>query len=66
MASLGMTLALVRDTGQLSTLAPRLAPLLSFSDLPQIEILSFELENKYQPNEGLIFELFLNLFTWVG
>ena len=35
-----------RGPGQLLALAPRLAPFLSFSDL--------SLENKYQPNEGLI------------
>ena len=38
--------------------------LLLFSDqleietaLPEIEILSYELKNKYKPNEGLIFQL---------
>ena len=49
---------------KLLALAPCLAPLLFYSDLSEIEtalleidILSFELENKHQPNEGLIFEL---------
>ena len=57
-------LTLVRIARQLSALSPILAPLLSFFNLQEIktamteiEILSYELENKYQPNEGLIFEL---------
>ena len=55
MAFLGMALTFVCGLGQLSALAPRLAPILLFSE---IKILSYELlENKYQPNERLIFEL---------
>ena len=60
MASLDMALNLVRGPRQLLALAPRLASLLLFSDLleieidlpeietdlPEIEILSYELENK--------------------
>ena len=64
-------LTLVRIARQLSALSPILAPLLSFFNLQEIktamteiEILSYELENKYQPNEGLIFELWPS--TWVG
>ena len=38
-------------------------PLLQIeTDLPQIEILSFELENKCQPNEGLIFEMWPSIY----
>ena len=64
MTSLGVALTLVRVPRQLLALAPRLAPLLIISDLleietdlPEIEILSYELDNKYQPHEGLILEL---------
>ena len=62
---------LVRGVRQLFALAPCLAPLLSFAGqleiktdphdketgLPEIEILYYELYNKYQPHEGLIFQL---------
>ena len=44
MASLSMTLALVRGLGQLSALTLRLAPLLSFSDLLEIETTVPEIE----------------------
>ena len=55
MASLGMALALVRDTGQLSTLAPRLAPLLSFSDLLEIETALSEIQTDLPVNETALF-----------
>ena len=44
MASLSMTLTLVRGLGQLSALTLRLAPLLSFSDLLEIETVLPEIE----------------------
>ena len=67
-----MALTLVWGQGGLSALSPRLAPILSFydllkngtalpeieTDLPKIETaLSYELNNKYQPYEGLIYKL---------
>ena len=64
MTSLGVALTLVRVPRQLLALAPRLAPLFIISDLleietdlPEIEILSYDIDNKYQPHEGLILEL---------
>ena len=60
MASLCMALTLIRGLGQLSALAPRLAPILLFSDLleikialPEIKTALLEIENALPETEIL-------------